>query len=114
MIHRDRSASADAYEKQGRGKPMKDTIDLLEAIGSDASLRHASPEEMQARLERAGASESLKAAASSGDAGRLAMEFGQKPMYAPQTTQTFPQGEEEEGEPLPMPSPDPSEPLPQS
>lgn len=93
---------------------MTDTIDLLEAIGSDASLRHASPGELQARLDLAGASDSLKAAASSGDAARLSVEFGQKPMYAPQTTQTFPQGEEEEGEPLPMPSPDPGEPLPQS
>jgi len=93
---------------------MPDTIDLLEAIGSDASLRHASPEDLQARLEQVRASDSLKAAAASGDAGQLSMELGQKSMYVPQTTQTFPQGEEEEGESQPLPSPDPGEPLPQS
>lgn len=92
---------------------MSDTIELLEAIGRDASFRHASPAEIESRLEQAGASRALKAAASSGDAERLAAEFGPRPMYAPQSTQTFHEGDglEEEGGPQPLPSPDP-EPLP--
>ncbi|HET6805427.1 MAG TPA: hypothetical protein VFH59_08320 [Frateuria sp.] len=88
---------------------MSDTIDLLEAIGRDASLRHAPAHELQQRLQEAGASGALKAAASSGDASRLAVEFGPKAMYSPQTSQTFHEDEglgEEEGPP-PLPSPDP-------
>lgn len=94
---------------------MSDTIELLEAIGRDASFRHASAEELESRLERAGASSALKAAASSGDATQLAAEFGPKPMYAPQSTQTFHEGDapEEDGGPLPLPSPDPDQPPPQ-
>jgi hypothetical protein len=92
---------------------MSDTIELLEAIGRDASFRHASPEELKRLLERAEASEALKAAAESGDAARLSAEFGPKPMLVPQSTQTFHEGEEPaEDEPLPSPDPDQLPPQP--
>lgn len=90
---------------------MSDTIELLEAIGRDASLRRASPEEVDARLARAHASEGLRVAAASGDTSRLFAELGQRPMYAPQATQTIHEeeelepGAEEDQPPLPAPEP---------
>jgi hypothetical protein len=66
---------------------MTDTIDLLEAIGSDASLRHASSEELSKALEQAHASEALAAAVTSGDRTELSKELGHKPTYAPQISQ---------------------------
>lgn len=79
---------------------MTDTIDLLEAIGSDASLRHASADELATRLERADASRALRAAVASGDSARLFEEFGHKPMYAPQISQApgFEEEAPEDGE----------------
>jgi hypothetical protein len=59
---------------------MSDTIDLLEAIGKNASLRHASGQELADTLEQADASEALKAAAMSGDSSLLCAELGNKPM----------------------------------
>ncbi|HEV7775588.1 MAG TPA: hypothetical protein VGO76_01915 [Luteibacter sp.] len=59
---------------------MSDTIDLLEAIGKNASLRHASGQELADSLERADASEALKAAAMTGDSSLLCAELGHKPM----------------------------------
>jgi hypothetical protein len=93
---------------------MSDTIDLLEAIGRDASLRFATAGELDTRLGQAGASIALRAAALAGDASRLAMELGPKPMYAPQSSQTFHEGESpDEQEPQPLPSPDPDQLPPQ-
>jgi hypothetical protein len=71
-----------------RGKYMPDTIELLEAIGCDASLRHASTEELTNIMEQAQASEALTAAVASGDSSRLSAELGHKPMHAPQISQT--------------------------
>jgi hypothetical protein len=68
---------------------MLDTIELLEAIGRDASLRHASAEELTNMLEQAQASVALTAAVASGDSSRLSEEFGHKAMYAPQDSQAF-------------------------
>lgn len=68
---------------------MLDTIEMLEAIGSDASLRYASAVELTNVLERAKATEALSAAAASGDASHLAKEFGSGHMYAPQISQSF-------------------------
>jgi hypothetical protein len=68
---------------------MLDTIELLEAIGQDATLRHASAEELTTMLEQARASKALTAAAASGDSSRLSEEFGHKAMYTPQISQTF-------------------------
>lgn len=84
---------------------MSDTIDLLVAIGQDASLRHASAEELASVLERAQASEVLTAAVASGDSTRLSQELGQKPMYTPQISQApghedDEPGHEQDDEPL--------------
>ncbi|WP_213949901.1 hypothetical protein [Luteibacter sp. dw_328] len=68
---------------------MLDTIDMLEAIGSDASLRYASTVELTTVLEQAKASDALTAAAITGDASHLAQEFGSRRMYDPQATQSF-------------------------
>jgi hypothetical protein len=65
---------------------MVDTIELLETIGRDASLRHASAEELTGMLEQVQASDALKAAAASGDRMRLSEELGNKPLAPPQTT----------------------------
>lgn len=85
---------------------MSDTIELLEAVGRDASLRHAPPNELAARLERRNASAALVAATVSGDVSRLSRELGPKPMQTPQSSQTGfeeePDGDEEGGH-LPIP-----------
>lgn len=66
---------------------MTDTIEWLEVIGRDASLRHASAEELGKVLELAQASEALTAAVVCGDRMRLSAELGNKPMEPPQSTQ---------------------------
>jgi len=90
---------------------MTDTIELLEAIGRNASLRHASAEELGKVLEQAQASTALTAAVVFGDSSRLTQEFGQKRMDPPNSSQGLPDEEEEpdqeEGEePLNPPAPD--------
>lgn len=82
---------------------MTDTIDLLEAIGSDASLRYASTEDLAAMLDAAQATETLKAAACTGDSALLATELGGITMHQSQTSQTA--VEEEEGEESEAPAP---------
>ncbi|MBT2144792.1 MULTISPECIES: hypothetical protein [unclassified Rhodanobacter] len=79
---------------------MSDTIELLETIGRDASLRHAPTDELAIRLERADASRALRTAVASGDSAWLLEEFGHKPMYAPQISQApgFEEEAPEEGE----------------
>ncbi|WP_266168606.1 hypothetical protein [Dyella subtropica] len=86
---------------------MSDTIDLLEAIGRDASLRYASPGELTELLEKAQASEALTDAVASGDSSRLSAEFGHLDNEPPQSGQTpgFEEDEEEEEAPLDMPGP---------
>ena len=68
---------------------MLDTIEMLEAIGSDASLRYASTVELTNVLEQGRATEALAAAVASGDASHLSQEFGDRPMFQPQSTQSF-------------------------
>lgn len=93
---------------------MTDTIDLLEAIGRDASLRNASTEELAPALLQAKASDALTAAVTSGDTSRLFEEFGSTRNESPQST-TRPAHEEEPGEeqpleiPVPNKNPSPSE-----
>lgn len=84
---------------------MTDTIDLLEAIGRDASLRHASAEELTKVLVHAKASDALKEAVAFSDSLRLSKELGPIRQQSPQVN-TFP-GEEgpEEEEPLEVPLP---------
>lgn len=67
---------------------MSDTIELLEAIGRDASLRHASAEELTAVLQKAQASEALTTAVAAGDSSLLAAELGHKTNFDPQASQT--------------------------
>lgn len=77
---------------------MSDTIELLEAIGNDASLRHASANELATRLEQLGASEALKAAVSSGDSSHLSSELGHRLMQKPQVSQAPGQEDDEPGQ----------------
>lgn len=68
---------------------MLDTIEMLEAIGRDASLRHASAHDLTALLEEAHASKALTAAVSSGDSSQLFAELGFKLMQVPQVNQFY-------------------------
>jgi hypothetical protein len=65
---------------------MSDTIELLETIGRNAALRHASTAELAAMLERMKASEALKSAVAAGDSSRLSQEFGPLLNQVPQIT----------------------------
>ena len=64
---------------------MSDTIELLETIGQNAALRHASAETLAHALEHTQTSEALKAAIASGDSYLLFEELGHKPMQVPHT-----------------------------
>jgi hypothetical protein len=55
---------------------MSKTIELLESIGRDASLRHASREELVRALDALNAGEGLKMAVVAGDRRFLAEELG--------------------------------------
>ncbi|HUB90666.1 MAG TPA: hypothetical protein VMA74_13155 [Dyella sp.] len=85
---------------------MTGTIDLLEAIGQDASLRYASAEALTHVLEQANASAALTAAVAFGESSRLFEEFGST---RNQTTQgnNHPGREEapDEEQPLEVPVP---------
>lgn len=87
---------------------MTDTIDLLEAVGKDASLRHAPAGELARRLEQAQGSAVLVAAAASGDRSVLAAEFGAQHNLTPQITQ-MPAHEEEPAQEEPLEAPIPAE-----
>lgn len=63
---------------------MSDSIDLLDTIGRDASLRYASADVLAEALQDAGASDAMKKAAS-GDRFALSAELGSKPAQVPQT-----------------------------
>jgi hypothetical protein len=65
------------------GDNMSNTIELLETIGKDASLRHASGEGLAQALSGRQASEWLLRAARSGDSGQLTQEFGHRDMKTP-------------------------------
>jgi hypothetical protein len=64
----------------GDHQHMSDTLELLERIGANASLRHASADELAAILATMEASDALKAAAQTGDGSLLRTELGHKPM----------------------------------
>lgn len=71
---------------------MSNTIELLETIGRDASLRYASTGELTSMLERAQASQALTAAVVSGDKSQLSVDFANWPTWPtepPNTTQGF-------------------------
>jgi hypothetical protein len=88
---------------------MSDTIDLLDAIGRDAALRHASAGELAPMLERAGASEALKSAVAAGDSSLLSRELGHRRNQAPQITHV-PGHEEDEPDQDGRDKPHPAEP----
>lgn len=67
---------------------MRDTVELLEAIGRDASLRRASPEELARALEADGASPGLLDMATHGDSAALTAELGLKHMHVEHQSQT--------------------------
>lgn len=67
---------------------MRDTVELLEAIGRDASLRRASPEELARALEADGASPGLLDMAAHGDSTALTEELGLKHMHVEHQSQT--------------------------
>ncbi|WP_158407936.1 hypothetical protein [Dyella japonica] len=69
-------------------------MDWLEAIGQDASLRHAPTEDLANLLAAADASEALVAAVASGDSAWLGQEFGKYYMHVTQSSQTSPDFEE--------------------
>lgn len=66
---------------------MFNTIELLETIGRDASLRHASRENLSQALNGMNASEGLRLAVVSGDKNHLAQELGYKINLAVQSNQ---------------------------
>lgn len=67
---------------------MSDTIDLLETIGSDSALRHASPWVLAQMLEAEDASEGLQQYVASGDSTKLAAELGLVKMHGEHSSQT--------------------------
>lgn len=87
---------------------MSDAIDLLESIGRDAALRHASAEELAPLLDQEEASEAFRIAVQSGDASRLSAELGRSPLQVDHTTQT--PAHEEEAPADEEDAPDPVEP----
>ncbi|WP_434028348.1 hypothetical protein [[Pseudomonas] boreopolis] len=67
---------------------MADTIELLEMIGRDASLRRASPQALATALERVDAPRALTAAAASGETACLG-QFDGIDLFPPQVTQAI-------------------------
>jgi hypothetical protein len=67
---------------------MRDTVELLEAIGRDAKLRHASAEELARALATADASAGLRELAANGDSTTLTKELGLVQMHVEHQSQT--------------------------
>jgi hypothetical protein len=78
---------------------MRDTVELLEAIGRDASLRRASPDELARALEAEGASPGILEMAIHGDSSALTAELGLKHMHVEHQSQTGGHEEEEHDKP---------------
>ncbi|WP_267220910.1 hypothetical protein [Dyella silvae] len=75
--------------RQGTASESADSIDLLEAIGSNASLRYATATELVHMLERANASSALTHAVMSGDSTRLSEQLLRQGPLAPQVDPAF-------------------------
>ena len=80
---------------------MPDTIELLHAIGRDATLRYASADVLAPILDQAKASEALKSAVAAGDSSLLFEELGQMTNHAPQISNAPGHEEDDENEPEP-------------
>ncbi|MEW9571058.1 hypothetical protein ABQJ54_04795 [Rhodanobacter sp. Si-c] len=92
---------------------MTDTIKLLVAIGSDASLRYASPDELKCVLEQAQASVELTLAVELGNGAPLRVELCiQQVEQVPQMHAPGQGGEEEEADVPPPEQPKPDRPSP--
>lgn len=93
---------------------MADTIKLLETIGSDASLRYASPDELKGALKQAQASVELTMAVATGDIATLRVELRIERAY--QVLETHAPGhegdDEEESDPPKPERRQPDEPSP--
>jgi hypothetical protein len=74
---------------------MPDTLELLEAIGRDASLRHISAEDLASLLRQVQASGALTKTVISGDHSWLSEEFGSILMHTTHISQ-FPGHEDDE------------------
>ena len=77
---------------------MDITIELLEAIGKNAALRHASGTELEKMLDDMQASDEFKRAASTGDAELIKLEMGEKSMNVNHSITGTSEEEEEEEE----------------
>lgn len=86
---------------------MNDSIDLLESIGKNASLRHASMKDLEHELERMHASDLLKQAAASGDARSLRIELGAEEQKVVQSPPGPPPARTPSPETTPPPPPPP-------
>jgi hypothetical protein len=87
---------------------MSDTIELLEAIGTNASLRYASAQELAQALEQVDASDALLAAAAAGDSSLLSADLGHKPMIVNHDTHS-PSHEENVDEEMDLGEDDPGQ-----
>ncbi|APG05060.1 hypothetical protein BJI69_14925 [Luteibacter rhizovicinus DSM 16549] len=67
---------------------MRDTVELLEAIGRDANLRRASPEVLARALEATHASPGLLELVARGNSATLASELGLVDRYTEHQSQT--------------------------
>ena len=67
---------------------MRDTVELLEAIGRDAALRRASPEALAQVLAANDASAGLRELIASGDSTGLTKELGLTQMHVEHMSQT--------------------------
>lgn len=77
---------------------MLDSIDMLEAIGQDASLRYATAEALATDSSLEDAPEALKAAILSGARSELCSELGHRVMQATQVTQNPGKEDDDEDE----------------
>lgn len=75
-----------------------DTIELLEAIGSDAGLRHAPRDVLLDMLAQVGASVAITEAVARGDRAPLAAEFGGRAYCSVESTHSPPGREGEDGD----------------
>lgn len=78
-----KQAGSAIHLQQKQGKNMTNTIELLETIGRDASLRHASTDVLSHALDGLNASDALKQAAVSGDDAPLTRELGHREIKTP-------------------------------
>ena len=67
---------------------MRDTVELLEAIGRDATLRRASPEVLARALKATDASPGLLELVANGDGTALTNELGLVDRYVEHQSQT--------------------------